>query len=267
MNSKWRFGGLILFLSLIVSSNASAALPGSIPIPQVDWTSWAYDTNYVAMTPLCNAYAAPLVCQYSYDGINWTTSNTHVYGYNPGSHYLQMRVCEGTLCVANYNRWPYMVTDGTPINAQAHVAGLGWLGWQTQGAVVGTTGQSRRMEAVRIVINEKDRSLAPAYSNLDMHVLYRVHVAGIGWMNGNWRDDNGVTWFYDGELAGTTGQSRRMEAIQIKLLGGQAANYTVWYRAHVAGIGWLNWVKNGATAGTTGQSRRMEAMQVEILPN
>lgn len=267
MTSKWKLGALFLALTLIVSSNASAALPASVPVPQIDWNSWAYDTNYVAMKPLCSAYTAPLTCEYSYDGINWTPNNTHVYGYNPGSHYLQMRVCENGSCVSNYNRFPFMVTDGTPINAQAHVKGLGWLPWQSQNAVVGTTGQSRRMEAVRIVINEKDRTLTPAYTNLDMHVLYRVHVKGLGWMNGNWIDDKGVGWFYDGQLAGTTGQSRRMEAIQIKLLGGQAANYTVWYIAHVKGLGWLNWVKNGETAGTTGQSRRMEAMVVEIVPN
>ena len=57
----------------------------------------------------------------------------------------------------------------------------------------------------------------------------------------------------DDQIAGTTGQSRRAEAIQVYLEN--MPGYQVKYRAHVSGIGWMPWVLDGAVAGTTGQSR------------
>ena len=56
-----------------------------------------------------------------------------------------------------------------------------------------------------------------------------------------------------------------MEAIEIKLAGELANKYDVYYRAHVANIGWQDWVKNGALTGTTGQSRQMEAIEIELV--
>ena len=135
-------------------------------------------------------------------------------------------------------------TPGPGLRYQAHVAGLGWLGWVGDGEVSGTTGQSRQMEAVRIRLEN-----APA----GVRIKYRAHVAGLGWLN----------WVHNGDIAGTMGQSRRMEAVQIQLEGNPASIH-VCYQAHVAGYGWLNWVCDGATAGTTGQSRRMEALRVRL---
>ncbi len=86
-------------------------------------------------------------------------------------------------------------------------------------------------------------------------VEYQVHVQNIGWQN----------WVKNGEIAGTTGQSLRVEAIRIKLNGEVAKRYDVFYRTHVQNIGWQNWVKNGEIAGTTGQSLRVEAIQIELV--
>jgi uncharacterized protein YjdB len=63
-------------------------------------------------------------------------------------------------------------------------------------------------------------------------------------------------------MAGTTGQSRRMEAIRIRLAG--CGILRVQYQVHVAGQGWLPWVSDGQMAGTTGQSRRMEAIRIQL---
>lgn len=128
------------------------------------------------------------------------------------------------------------------VSYRAHVAGIGWLPTVYDLMTAGTTGQSRRMEAVQISLR-----------NLSGNILYRSHVAGKGWLG----------WVSNGATSGTTGESRQMEAIQIKLSGVPDSHH-VRYRAHVAGIGWLPWVYNGGTAGTTGQSRRMEALIVEV---
>lgn len=76
---------------------------------------------------------------------------------------------------------------------------------------------------------------------------YKAHIQDIGWSN----------WVNAGEVAGTTGQCLRMEAIII-----ESPSINLEYRAHVAEKGWLDWVHNGEVAGTTGESRRMEALEI-----
>ena len=106
------------------------------------------------------------------------------------------------------------------LNAQAHVQNIGWQNWVAGSAVVGTTGYSLRMEAFRLQLISSDYSGS---------VEYRAHVQNIGWQN----------WVADGAIAGTTGYGYRMEALQIRLTGDLAANFDVYYRAHIPTLGWL----------------------------
>ena len=66
-------------------------------------------------------------------------------------------------------------------------------------------------------------------------------------------------------MAGTTGESKRVEAVEIKLSDNLAQIYDVYYRTHVQNIGWQDWVKNGEMAGTTGESKRVEAVEIELV--
>ena len=87
------------------------------------------------------------------------------------------------------------------------------------------------------------------------YVEYRCYVQNVGW--------KGWTINHD---CGTTEDSLRIEAIQVKLAGGGIpAGMSIRYRAHVQNIGWQSWVSNGATAGTTGQSLRLEAFEVQFV--
>jgi uncharacterized protein YjdB len=61
---------------------------------------------------------------------------------------------------------------------------------------------------------------------------------------------------YAGNICGTVGESKRMEAIMLE------APYRIEYHVHVQGKGWLPWVKNGEWTGTQGESRRIEAIEV-----
>lgn len=83
------------------------------------------------------------------------------------------------------------------------------------------------MEAVRSTLG----------SPLRGSIKTRAHVADVGWLD--WT--NGI--------AGTTGQGRRMEAIQIKLEGAIASKYDVLYRTYAPGHGWQEWVSNGRRGG------------------
>ena len=91
----------------------------------------------------------------------------------------------------------------------------------------------------------------PAVSGLS--VQYSAHVQNRGWMK----------WRRNGETAGTTGQSLRMEALRFALANAPAGS-GIRCRAHVQNVGWQNWVNAGTIAGTTGQSRQMEAVRFEL---
>ncbi len=41
-----------------------------------------------------------------------------------------------------------------------------------------------------------------------------------------------------GKTCGTTGQSRQLEAVKIRLTGELAKHMDVWYRVHSANVGW-----------------------------
>jgi Zn-dependent metalloprotease len=83
---------------------------------------------------------------------------------------------------------------------------------------------------------------------------YQAHVQDFGWLS----------FVSDGEVAGTTGLGKRMEAVQI-LLDNAPAGSDIQYRAHIANFGWMPWVSSGATAGTTGQSIQMEAVEIRLV--
>lgn len=85
------------------------------------------------------------------------------------------------------------------------------------------------------------------------HINYKTHVQYDGWQNLK----------ADGSIAGTLGEAKRLEAIQIKLEG-VPSNAIVEYQAHVQNIGWQEWKKNGQTAGTYNQSLRLEAIKINL---
>ena len=82
-----------------------------------------------------------------------------------------------------------------------------------------------------------------------------------------WQGDvnNPNTWKKEGEMAGTSGESKRLEAFCLKLTGDLEKHYDVYYRTHVQHFGWLGWAKNGEKCGTTGFSYRMEALQIVLV--
>ncbi len=136
------------------------------------------------------------------------------------------------------------ISQKPTLTYSVHVQNIGNMPTVTNGAIAGTTGEGKRIEAIKINITDLPNSAQLTYS---------VHVQNIGWMNP----------VKNGELAGTTGQEKRVEAIKINLTG--TNNYDIIYRVHVANIGWMNWVENGEVAGTTGQEKQIEAIEILLL--
>jgi len=142
---------------------------------------------------------------------------------------------------------------------RTHIQNIGWTGWSKNGSVSGSSGYGYRMEAIQIMLVRKGDS-APdtrgiAYYEGPANISYQAHVQNIGWQK-----------YVDNDaIAGTTGQSRAIEALRIRFNpGGLYPNSSISYQMHVAGKGWLSYVGNNAIAGTTGQSRRAEAIKIKL---
>ena len=129
---------------------------------------------------------------------------------------------------------------------QGHSQDYGWMSTVSEEKTAGTTGQSKRLEALKI--NLKDY-------NGRSGIKYSAHVANIGWQ----------AWKTSGQTAGTTGRGFAIEAVKIQLTGSNAKYYDVYYRMHVAGYGWLGWAKNGAIAGSTGAGISAEAVEIKLV--
>ena len=67
-------------------------------------------------------------------------------------------------------------------------------------------------------------------------------------------------------MSGTSGEAKRLEAIQIRLYGEMAEKYDVYYRVHAQTYGWLGWAKNGQSSGTARLAKRLEGIQIVIVP-
>lgn len=84
-------------------------------------------------------------------------------------------------------------------------------------------------------------------------VAYQGHVQNIGWQPA----------VSDGAIAGTQGQSLRMEAIKINLVNAPVDAH-IHYKCHVQNIGWMDDVEDGYEGGTTNQGLRLEAIKISL---
>ena len=141
---------------------------------------------------------------------------------------------------------PAVNNSKTGVAYNTHVQTYGWQDYAYNGAMAGTSGQSKRLEGIHISL------VNPKYSG---DIQYRTHIQSIGWQG----------WKKNGQMSGTSGQAKRLEAIQIKLTGEMAKKYDVYYRVHAQHFGWMGWAKNGASAGTAGYSYRLEAIQIVLV--
>lgn len=135
---------------------------------------------------------------------------------------------------------------------QTHVQTYGWQDWVSDGQTSGTYGQAKRLEGICIEVSPNSSAAA-----LEGSVEYRTHVQTYGWE---------TTWKSNGQMSGTQGEAKRLEAIEIRLTGELAEKYDIYYRVHAQTYGWLGWAKNGEPAGSEGMSKRLEGIQIVPVP-
>lgn len=132
------------------------------------------------------------------------------------------------------------------VSYSTHIQSIGWQNFMKDGQMSGTTGQAKRLEAIKIKVENSPYSGG---------VEYRTHVQSYGWQN----------WTNNGQRSGTSGESKRLESIQVKLTGELANHFDIYYRVHSETYGWLDWAKNGAKAGTEGKSKRLEGIKILLV--
>ena len=142
--------------------------------------------------------------------------------------------------------FPFAKVKAASVDYSTHVQNVGWQDYVSNDEMAGTTGQSLRLEGIKIKLSDLE---------YDGGIEYKTHVQNVGWQD----------YVSNDELAGTTGQSLRLEAIQIKLTGDISNYYDIYYQVHVQNIGWMDYVSNNEMAGTTGQSLRLEGIRIKLI--
>ena len=183
---------------------------------------------------------------------------------------------------------------------RVHVQNFGWLGWAKNDDKAGTIGYNYRIEAIEIKILDTDEKIDLGKSFFERKIFYKSHLSNIGWLDYNYDGElsgnyvntveafnvnfnnfdysgsvlyksliNGFGWENkykkNGELSGTTGKGRMIEAIQLKLDGDIEKYYDICYRVHVNPLGWLGWAKNGEYSGTSGYNYGIDGIQIFII--
>lgn len=126
------------------------------------------------------------------------------------------------------------IYENKDIKYQAHVQDIGWQGWVSAGEIAGTTGQSKRLEAIRI--------------DYSKDVYAKAHIQDIGWQDyGKINKDT---------IIGTTGKEKRLECLCLK------GDFE--YRVHIAEFGWSNWTHADGicTLGSVGEELSIEAIEM-----
>ena len=115
-------------------------------------------------------------------------------------------------------------------------------------APVAGTEQDLRMETIQMQLK-----------GVGGYVRYRAYCDKLAWTQ--WASTEDTTTY-----AGTKGQSRRVEMIQLQAKGEIATLYDFYYRAYSWKFGWLGWAGNNEKAGSAGYASKLCAFQVRLVP-
>jgi uncharacterized protein YjdB/C1A family cysteine protease len=84
-------------------------------------------------------------------------------------------------------------------------------------------------------------------------VSYRTHIQNNGWEK---------SYKTNGTVSGTSGEGKRLEAIQIQVSGNDRLG--IQYVTHCQDYGWLSWSANGEVSGTSGEGKRLESIEIQL---
>jgi len=225
-------------------TNAAAAFKRYANNPQ-SYRYKAGQNNDVLYNPAASCSSSSVYLQ------NQATTGLYTYTpYQPNQAALNDLYGTGDSCSAygNRNFWRMWndwfgstQRESVAISYKSHVSSVGWMGWTSNDGVMGTTGQSKTIEAFKI----------------NGEVEYSSYDSSKGWQ----------PTVNNGMISGTTGLNRPIQAIKISPTGTLATEYDIYYRVHVSYVGWMGWTSDGQAAGVTGgASNNIEAIQIQLVP-
>lgn len=203
-------------------------------------------------------------------GMFQNNGNCTAYAYGRFMEVLKQDSCN--LSTANAEHWYNKTYDGYQRGQTPKVGAI--ICWEGKDSLAGHVAVVEEVRADGSIITSNSawnqtlfylKELKPPYNMGSNYVFqgfiynpnannykikYRAHVAGPGWLD----------WVGDGEMAGTTGQFRRLEAIQID------TSLEVYAKAHCQGDnGWRDYGKitKDTIIGTTGEFKRLECIQLK----
>ena len=139
---------------------------------------------------------------------------------------------------------------------RVHVQSFGWLDWTSNGEIAGTIGFFKRLEAIEIKLENKKNNLVETGENhfkqTTTSIKYSSHVQSYGWKD----------YVSQGEVSGTEGEGKRLEAYKINLETGMDGYIS--YQSYIENMGWQNAVGNDSVSGTEGKAKKIEAIRVEL---
>lgn len=140
----------------------------------------------------------------------WYRAHVQTYGWLPAVHDGQIAGTVGKS--KRMEAIKITPPEGVTLTVNVHMQKVGWksytgikkgkssgTGSSANDPIIGSVGESRRLEAIQIHAEGLPKG---------KRIRYRAHVQKLGWQD----------WVYDGKVAGTTGRSLRMEALQIEIV-------------------------------------------------
>lgn len=127
--------------------------------------------------------------------------------------------------------------------------------------MIGTTHKSKRLEA--FIIGDPKLSYRVQYANRNDWDRWVKGTSAPASPYHPYDFSRGIPYNLMDSVAGTTGQAKAIQAIQIKY-NVEKPGYDVFYQVHIQGRGWLNWAKNGETTGNS-YGARIEAIRIRLV--
>ena len=118
-------------------------------------------------------------------------------------------------------------SDEYDIFYRAHVQTYGWQDYVSSDEIAGTTGESKDLQALQIVIVEKEKDISVDSKDL---ISYSAYTSTFGW---------GGAASRNGEQAGVIGMSLPIESIKIE---SGIEGVGVEYSTHIPNVGWQDYV-------------------------
>jgi hypothetical protein len=138
---------------------------------------------------------------------------------------------------------------------RAYVQKKNWMAWTTAG--IGTKVDNKNFAGT--TDNLRMETIQMQLSGISGSIEYRAYCAKKGWTQ--WATTADKTTY-----AGTKGEARRVEMIQLRAKGQVSTLYDMYVRAYSEKFGWLGWAGSNEKAGSQGYAYKLEAFQVQFVP-